>query len=246
MRTWSRWLPTGTLASAVPTETCEAALRDWSCRWLARDALTLAGGWRPVAGDPSAGAHVIAGELALGFQQNGDMALGEMIYGSPAAGQEVGPEEQRAIEIAVAKAANELRRDLAKANDVVEGWSTGPVDDLEWVFAADLVSKRQRRIGTIFVGRKLLVRRRLAVAPPAKVRIIVTPKVALSAQPLRLGARIGATTLPLRDLSSLCVGDVLLLDQAAAEPLELTVDGRNVGYPCRLANASGELVLQIQ
>jgi flagellar motor switch protein FliN/FliY len=54
---------------------------------------------------------------------------------------------------------------------------------------------------------------------------------------LRIGAqlRIGATTLPLKNILNIKVGDVIALDRALAAPVHLMAGGRTV--------ASGELVV---
>ncbi len=63
--------------------------------------------------------------------------------------------------------------------------------------------------------------------------------------PVELVIELGSTSLTLRELNKLQVGDYLPLDQPVYQPLEALVDGKLqwLGTPCRLGNRQGFQIL---
>ncbi len=63
--------------------------------------------------------------------------------------------------------------------------------------------------------------------------------------PVELVIELGHTSLTLKELNDLQVGDYLTLDQPVYQPLQATVDGRLqwLGTPCRLGNRQGFQIL---
>ncbi len=63
--------------------------------------------------------------------------------------------------------------------------------------------------------------------------------------PVELVVELGCTSLTLRELNQLKVGDYLPLDQPVYQPLEALVDGKLqwLGTPCRLGNRQGFQIL---
>ncbi len=63
--------------------------------------------------------------------------------------------------------------------------------------------------------------------------------------PVELVVELGTTSLTLKQLNELKVGDYLPLDQPVSQPLQALVDGRMqwLGMPCRLGNRQGFQIL---
>ncbi|MFT3727145.1 MAG: FliM/FliN family flagellar motor switch protein [Terricaulis sp.] len=78
----------------------------------------------------------------------------------------------------------------------------------------------------LYVGQGALIgaRKRLA-APPIARAPLRSRADALAQQSFILGARLGASRIPLSTATALSVGDVIVLDQPRSAPVAVTIDG---------------------
>jgi hypothetical protein len=99
----------------------------------------------------------------------------------------------------------------------------------------------------VYASRALAASARRAAAPPARApRPLAKRDQAIGRQSVTVGAMLGTGKIRLAELASLRAGDVLVLDRACDERLELTIDGElKPAASCELHQEQGGFCLRI-
>lgn len=95
-------------------------------------------------------------------------------------------------------------------------------------------------------GRAIGARKALLPTAPAPPRVHAIQN-ALAGQTIRVGAMVGLARLPLADIRSLSVGDVVVLDRGQDEALDLAIEGARVeGASCEIGGDDANLTLRLR
>ena len=92
----------------------------------------------------------------------------------------------------------------------------------------------------------VLIEALLAERPPVSSREpMAARRSASTEQPMRLNAVLGSATVSWRELTDLCVGDVIVLDQALSAPCVLQVGASTIVADAQLGQVNNALAAQV-
>lgn len=240
------WLPRSALADIRTGEPIARALEEWSTAWLARGSVTTASCWEPSDCDAETTGYVPAyrGKChRLLVREDATLDIASLLLG-----RELGERECRArhdwvvIEHLVGDALTALGQILGNTLDLASG------DLREDRFVMQIALEGDSVPLLLEAGRSALVMLATQWAgPPRRTDPLPARKLALVAQSLELGARIGASRLTLAEIDALEAGDVLLLDTPIVDPVDACIDGKPVGQGAfSLVSGDDQLRLQIE
>ncbi|WP_375397071.1 FliM/FliN family flagellar motor switch protein [uncultured Sphingomonas sp.] len=224
------WLPEAAVARAARAVPLGAAVHDWSATWFAgRQAM--------VAGDPAFGRGVdLARDTAIGIDdmlamlmpdQTGTV-VASLMFGAPDDPDALTPADRDALLTASERCLADLRTRLAEtfgmSLDVPWRPMTAPAADIGWRtyrVDADGLGPLLR----VAASDALIARWRRGTLPAVEARDpLGALAAALADQSVAVSAFVGRCGLTASELATLSAGDVVMLDRAIGEPVELSVD----------------------
>ncbi len=234
------WLPRDAFRDAAVRAVLSGPVTRWSGRWLARDTAAVAAvsrdadGWWPEA-------QVVAGALAdARLSGPGKRRLLEAALDVDLAGQTLAQDDRRVMDDFALRAAGDLVAvlDEAFAKDAGREGASRIRVTLSLSGDEALAVTLPEHVLVPALKARLGAARRKDAAPRGRLEALA---------PLRLVAEgvLGNAELALSDLDALGVGDVVILDRALNDPVELRVaaNRRRIGQG-RLGRNGGRVAIQ--
>jgi hypothetical protein len=242
------WLPATALRADQLESRLSQAIDEWSHKWFARRPMRLVGA---SSGDVIDGEWQALDEgLGLSVTPNGPSAIAAALLDLSADEKLSAPADDAVVERLARTCVEDLKDRLC-------GLLGLPVDSLwlgESFPGAGVAGATFWSIGTdgepsalcLRADPELLVRlAKRGVATPAE-RLDLRPlREGLVRQPVALSAFLGGCELTLSEVASLAPGDVLVLDQAVGDPLELSVHPADRSGRCVVEHDGEALCLKI-
>lgn len=255
MRTAAReWLPAGALTGDPVRSAIAEAVEGWGSAWFASVRLRVAGL------DEGIGSRIAEDEA---MRSHGERLLVSLPAASAAklviraldarSGQEAATERDRAL---LDDFERRMFGNLALRIELALGASIGAADaprDVPDGRAADAITVRiadgKGEVASLSIPRAPVIRfRKSRVAADGRLRARL-PGMLNAVSPIRLNveARLGKAELPLADLRGLAPGDVLILDHALSEPVDIILAGSARPFArARLDEGDGAMALTIE
>jgi len=220
------WLPDCALASAENVEPVARCLRDWSQEWLAGGCLSAPPRWERPGGMEALAFGTETLRERPGFRlllrEGGRRELLSALLGRAIGERDLRSTADRRVTDHLFTAAMEALGDRLAAllPRSAPGEEAGS-------FLLPISCGGQGMVLGIEAGQAVLVemaRERAGSPRPVERPEPLAP--VLGAQPVRLSARIGSSRLPLAELESLGIGDVLTLDTPIDDPLDACIEGK--------------------
>lgn len=227
--TFRPWLPEAALLRRDLGKALSEAVADWSARWFVQARVVPLGAFAP--GTPPAVSserkwHVLNGDIAVLLTEGGErLALRALA----AAEEAIATPADREVAMAMQQACTtDLHRRLAIGAGFggQERWTPSniapPVAD-SWLcsFGVDAATP----LFQVVIAAGLIIDFAKAGLPPVAPQPLGSLAEGLSAQPIRLGAKLGGCTLTLADFAALSEGDIIVLDRTADSAVPLAIDG---------------------
>ena len=251
---WKTWLPATALDTGLVEQMLAATVDEWSAKWFARRPMRIVAAFAAIEA-PAAGKgerwQLLEEGLALRTAAGAAIGVVEAMLDAAIAEKGLSAADRDLIDSLAAGCLDDLRSRLAQL--------VGLPRDTAWRQAepaADLV--RDARLCAIgprtgshavemLVGADLFVAMIRRSARSAPTPLVLRPlSEGLARQPVTLSARVGDCELPLPEVASLAVGDVVVLNRDIAEPLDLALDGERRSGRCRLEIGEGGAQLKIE
>ena len=219
------WLPAGAFSEEAVKAVLAETVERWSKRWFAKGTAAIATVHRAVIAEPSSQSRLVTGTVAEAeLTGRGKRALIEASLDAELAGQALSEGDHAVLDAFAGAAVQDL------------------VALLDEKFRSDDDEGARLRIGLSLFGSDLL-----AVTLPRHVLVAAirgrlgrsrlnteTPKSrlgALAGTTVTAEAVLGEVELALGDLNALGVGDVVILDRALQDPVELRLAaGQRIGW----------------
>ncbi len=213
------WLPVDTAPPPALDTMLAEGVRGWSRRWFAGDAPVL----QPLAPQPlnRLAWRELDGGMMLGCGPNALTETGARMLDVPATDRSA--EDIALLEAVAEPCLIDLRATLAALIQAPRHAEWRPVAAGPQWSAAIGDGPASLAVGLSQERFAMLVRRNLPPCPP---RPLGSAAAALASIPITVGAAVGRISIRVADLSALTVGDILVLDQRAADPVPIAVDGR--------------------
>jgi flagellar motor switch/type III secretory pathway protein FliN len=246
---FTSWLPEGALTGGAVERALESIAAAWSETWLARELIQLLPAslrQTPAEADGMVPWKDHSDGLSLSLAQNGRNSLAVLMLGLHS--NDLPSQVDRLVMDRLAdRALDDLGIRLAAAFGFGAEWAgsiaTGPRD----------LQPIHYRFGTT-AGAPLIT---LAIEAPAAVSLIKarmpSPRdttlgslsAGLEQQEVSISGRLGGCTISLAELSALVSGDVIVLDRATSDPIELAVAGKAGEGRCTIEQSETGLQLKI-
>ena len=252
---WRPWLPEGALSGGRVERMLDALFGQWSDKWLAGSSLhALAGlassGAIELAQHGDAEWHYSDHGVAVSLPETGRTALAEMMLEVAIDGASMTVADRQVVERLVAGSIDDLCARLGQMLKLPgeSRWRTGRAGALHWDEARvwDFGIDDREPLIRLFIEDHLLVGMVKASLPPvqaaAPLKSVVT---GLADQPVSVSALLGRCQLSLSELADVSEGDVLVLDRALGEPLELALDGQVKVHGCTVEQEGEQLCLKL-
>lgn len=213
------WLPVGTAPPPALDAMLAECVRGWSRRWFAADAPVL----QPLVPQPlnRLAWHELDGGIMLGIDSTALAETGARMLDISATDRS--PDDIALLEAVAEPCLTDLRAALAALIQAPRNaeWRPAGVGP-QW--SATIGSgPASLALGLSQARFAALVRRSL---PPCAPRPLGSAAAALASTPITVGAAVGRVSIRVADLSALAIGDIVVLDQRAADPVPIAVDGR--------------------
>lgn len=228
-----RWLPESCFVSPQLAKPFAHGVAQWCAHWFADCLWKVADTWVPEA--PTASAER---QMALGFEigglscwirTEGTANLVEALLDCDLSKPSLSQGDQRLFEMLKDKVLEDLRsrfEAIGIPNMVTE--NVGPAYERapEPLYTLEVLSKAQQTMMALTAERSYLVQIALALAPPsqAKTKLTALSEV-IDEIEVHLGVCLGQASIPLMDVNSLVIGDVIALNAGVHEELSITIDG---------------------
>lgn len=218
-RCWD-WLPDTALISDQTSAAIDAELSAWSQKWFADFALErqrlepsspvgpVFGTWSGIQVQITERTRTRLTGLAL------DVTLERL---------ELSDDDQAAVDALSSEMLRTLADSLAEA---LSGGAALADDDKGGVLNLQLCDSAGDRLVTLALPRALIATARRRALPPRRMKRqarLVSFRLALKSQPVRLEARLGQVSLSLGDTRSLSTGDVVVVSRPLDEPFDVVL-----------------------
>lgn len=223
------WLPDGALDDDVLLARVQGVAEAWSAYWMPLPRVHTDQVADPAGLSDTPDALRLAapdGRVRAGASLASRLHLGMAMLGVSVDRNQVGADDQSLLDALASRALQDLVDRLgatpgADAGGPDGAYEPGPVFQIVLAEAGPRIE--------IALARDLAIAWRKGPAMPTSPRTSAGCwQDAVGDQPVRIGARVGDSSLSLAEMSSLEVGDVLVLDRVIGEGLEITVDGEPV------------------
>jgi len=231
------WLPKNALEQCSPEPVLVRALEHWRAHWLATAEVSIA----PIYQDncpllPSSMKWRSTPDVSLAWREGAQWTLAGAMLGQALAPASLLPTDRQLLGAIAENAIDDLVRRfgaLAGEDTDVETRGSAPVD-------LNACSWWEISLGA---GKPIF---KLALAPERLVQlmkqdlgaserpVLGSIRRGLGGQTVSLAAELGRCRLSLADLRELGVGDVLVLETKADQPVQLAVDGRSTPFRANL------------
>lgn len=246
------WLPQAALRDGAVGRLLGARIGQWSAKWIAGGGIDLLDERTLEGAAPGCDAIAWQGPgegVALGLPGPAPAGLAGLALDADLSGARLEGLDRQLVERLAEAMLDDLRRDLAGLFEMVPAatWRALPAAPA-WVGALRYAFGPASRkfVLHLALAADRLARLRKSAIGAAPAAVALQPVAAgLAGQPIGLSARVGGCALSLAELGGLAAGDVLILDRAAGEPLDLVVDGAVKRGRCTLDQAGDRLSLQI-
>ncbi len=243
------WRPLGDADERIARERLQPPLAEFSARWFAAGALVVKATTAVRPGAPLPAALHPAGALAL---EGDDAVFGELACRALdlGAAERVRLSEPRSAALLRAMATR-LREELAATlgASVAAPASAGQLPPLGHGAVRVALDFEQAAGAAVWVPLAVLMgwRPLAPVRPAAGSTAPERRELALATTPVRVEAVLGHARLAATSLMELAVGDVLVLDQALADPCQLReAAGRRALSNARLRRSAGQYAVEMR
>lgn len=212
------WLPTDT----TPPPALDAMLSDgvcgWSRRWFAGDGPVL----RPLVPQPSNRLtwSELDGGVMLGTASTALVETGARMLDVPATNRSA--DDIALLEAVAEPCLADLQATLAALIQAPRNAEWRPAGAEPQWSATIGDGPASLAVGLSQARFAMLVRRSLPPCPP---RPLGSAAAALASLPITVGAAVGRISIRVSDLSALTIGDIVVLDQRATDPVPIAVNG---------------------
>jgi flagellar motor switch/type III secretory pathway protein FliN len=227
------WLPADAFTGTAVEAALAAVIAQWSERWFKRADI----GVRIASTNRAAAQDDVA---AVEFPESGKRVLLEAALGMPVAGQSVTDGDRRVLDVFAIQIAEDLATALTKAFGTATSANAGrSITAMFSLSEGDLLSVSFPEHVVVPMLKARLIKSKLATGAMRK-RI-----EALSQTKLSVEGVLGRAELAMSDLDELAVGDVVILDRALHEAIELRLSGsdRVIGRG-KLGRSDGQISIQ--
>lgn len=240
------WLPDGAIARGAAALPLAEAVRDWAATWFAgggavrvdvadRIASTAKDSWFWSSAD----------DAAIGADDGLVATVAALMIGKPDDGTALTADDVALLARVAEPCLGDLRRRIGELVGVEHPWRPVAVDGpmaRRW-----RVSFAGRSMLTLAIGESAIIRRVRATMPPAAPPRPTQPtSVALAAQLVDVSARIGGGRITTAELAALGIGDVVVLDRAVDQPVEIAIERRRQPMRCAIAQDGDRFHLTVQ
>lgn len=245
------WLPADCLTGPDVAAPFVRLVEEWSSAWFG------AGKWAPGA-SWQAGETPEAEGWSMLREEPGFRILGRAACKQELALDVLGLDELETASVSdqrlVRGLANKVLDDLAqRLNDLVGGAATDRTgyaavaaarSGTTYLLALGPLRTRMLAVEVDMVDLAAIGRR--AFARSALPTDLSPRSESFRTQEFEISARLGETSLTFEEVAQLEVGDVLLLDRAANEPVQLQAAGRHIDLPVLLRERGGKICLELK
>lgn len=226
------WLPDGALDDGVLCDRVQAVAAEWATRWIPLPKLhtdQAQDGEQPVlkAGDDT---HFSSdGRLRLSASLACRLHLGMAMLGVAVDRNQVASKDQALLEQLAGEALDDLAAILAsdlagsQPRAASVGSGDGRLQDDHSVCFRIVLAEAGPAID-LALADELAIAARKNEAQPSRAPKPANWRAAVGTTPVRVGARVGDVSLSLSEISSLEIGDLLVLDRPVDDGVELTVN----------------------
>ena len=243
------WLPRAAIDQGVGAVPCRQVVADWSAKWFARAAATVRGEAAiATALDLQGGTGWdLADGVAIIHAASVEQAVLSLLFGPRDDGGPLTASDEAVLQAVVDACLGDLRSRLATAFRLPADAAWRP--DLpsadgarRWIWRVE--AGQGVSLLRIVVDEALVARRvRAALPPVARGRAPASLAAGLAAQAIAVSARVGGCRLTTAELGGLGLGDVVVLDRALDDPIDLAVDRDPKPRPCTVEDRDGRLTL---
>lgn len=223
------WLPPDALSSERVRPLLAGIIKDWSGHWFARAEASAASfyqdDWPRRSAD--AGWRSCSGVASLSLTPLGEVAIAGAMLAANVPQGSIGPSDRQVIEhLAIACADDLLKRigRIALGPSAVPPIEGSPIDleDCTWWDVSLGARKGVLKLALVGDAALQMIKRQLPKAPTTLIDPVAK---GLAKQRVEVAADLGRSRLSLAELEDLAIGDVLVLDRLAAQPVPLLIEG---------------------
>jgi flagellar motor switch/type III secretory pathway protein FliN len=224
------WLPAGALDDGTLAALVSGAVEAWSAKWILRGSMEVVKPLAPIVGPAPAGRwRVLPEGAALAVEEEAELALAAMMLDAATVARAPTEADRRLCHALAQTAITDLCRRLASAFGLPGDslWRDAEARAFDGSgFGCEIGRAGQPAAMQLRVSTESAVAVRRGSARSVPQRSALGPlDEALAKQRVGLSARLGRCHLTLAEFTGLGPGDVLILDQDPAGPLDLTVEG---------------------
>lgn len=216
------WLPQGALLHHEVRSALQSLIGDWSARWFSNLTLQPSSLVERRGSDPTADQDwlPLPGRARVACSFESGRWIVEQALQAPFEAPPATPKDAQLMDAVLDRMLLDLQDSLDRTFGAATSSSASKQPVLE-VAVADGTGADRLWVGVPAEDLAVWLRRKLQ---PAAQRAPLTPLAqTLSAEPIRIEARLGDASLTLDDLATLQPGDVVVLDHALDEPIRLTL-----------------------
>lgn len=245
------WLPRCSLTSALTAEPFARLLESWVTEWFCRARWSVAGTWQPALDQDTQDWSVLRSGSSFtlhGRERTIQKVAAEAIGVDP---EETYTQHDLHLLRSIAEKALDALATMLE-NFVGErqaprigyfGTDKGQLDDRFWLelgpegkplLAIGIDAAQLARIG------------RSGFRPTGQAETLEPAKTALDDLGLSVSAQVGLSRLTLEQISTLQIGDVLVLDREIGQTIGLEIEGRLTKLPFMLRERNGKICLEFK
>lgn len=217
------WLPKTALTNRANAAIVSRVVDDWCQQWLCQEELVSDLAWTRVEHSPDNLGDDGSRQIVVKGIGEANLPLASLILGREVV-------EGSLRKLADAELVEFVTRDALAAlkRQLEQGLPTDQLTrKVESSFhALTFCINHDVPVLCIIVSQDVLIAMAKGQCPPSRAaRQVFAPATGLPAQSVRLGAILGSVTTSFQDLRDLSVGDVIVLDEALEDCVDITING---------------------
>ncbi len=241
------WIPPGALDDEALADAISALARAWAARWFTpARAVSIRRQSRLDFRAPSEAAYLKADDIFACIDRAQNNALACLLLGHPRPTAAPVAADQALFASIGAAAVGDLLRDICRDLLGTAATTQTPITrDLRRPFRFTLTIGGGPILEVLLTEAAAVSARRRLTNPCKATLPLASRQQSVAPAELRVGARLGGARLTLAEFATLERGDVLILDRAEGDDVELTVNDQIKAAQCTLCLDSGQPQLRL-